>query len=303
MDRLELLKAGTGQTITFKPQQGRASATPTVAIVDDTGTTLTAASAANVTLDVVNTTVSTANSAGDISIELTSVANINVRQSYILTSTLGKVEEVRVAAVDSVNSLVYFDEPLEHVYAATSMFEGFWFVYAVQTADVAALDDGKRARALYTAGGVQCNLDIGFDVCLTPLPNVLTVEFVKQHRPDVMAQEHSETLGSDLEDLRDAAMNAVRRAIRSHDTGWRPALLKTPEDVVAWALLELDKLCQRNGINVVRGVDGIEALEYIDNELSSTRRQCLASLQFMDLSDDDSKSADEVKPLRMNLVR
>jgi hypothetical protein len=88
MARLEVVKDVAGQRVYFYPQEGRPSATPSVEIKDEAGSTITAAATTNVTQDTVNTTVSTANAIGDDSVILADVTAIAHRGSYLLTNSL-----------------------------------------------------------------------------------------------------------------------------------------------------------------------------------------------------------------------
>jgi hypothetical protein len=304
MDRLDVVKGVSGQRVWFYPQEGRPTATPTVLIKDEYGTTVTAESTTNVTLDTVSTTLSASAAIGDVTVTLTATTDIEVGVSYLLTSTLGEKEWVRVRSVNSSTKVVTLDESLRCAYAATSTFVSTRFYRTLSTAEVASLAELYRARAVYAVSGFTYILEIPFDVVLTPLPNLLTVELVKKHRPDVMELEHSETRGTDYQDLRESAWNNVREGIREHASGWRPALVRTPEGLEKWGLAELDLLLQMNGVEVLRKWDPERAILHLETRITLAKEKALAGLAFLDKNENDVIEPEtETRPLRMRFIR
>jgi hypothetical protein len=303
--RLEVIKAISGQRIYFYPQQGRPSATPSVEIKDQYGSTVTASATSNVTQDSVNTTVSVAGAKGDTSLTLASVSGIEFRKTYLITNSLLQTEWVRVYSVNSSTKVVEFDEPLEFTHDTSATFVSTMFYRTLQSGEVDSLEELYRARASYVVDSMTYVQEIPFDVVLTPLVNPLTVEYIKKRRPGVMRREPSSTRGSDLADLREAAWDEVMKGIRGHKDGWRPALLKTPDDIEQWALAEFDKLAWEAGITtVLRGEwAGIDAIEHLENKISRLANKSLVSLKFMDLSDDDSRADDEIEYQRPDFSR
>lgn len=302
MARLEIVKDIASQRIYFYPQEGRPSATPSVSIKDEAGTTITAASTTNVTQSTVNTTVSSASSINDTSLTLTAVTGIEVRQVYLVTNSVGQKEWVRVNSVNSSSKVVTLDEPLRYAHDTAATFVGTSFYRTLSTAEVATLNELYRARATYTVSSINYVVEIPFDVVLTPLNNPLTVEFIKVRRPDIMAYEPSETRGTDFLDFRTQAWERVKKGIRQ--AGWRPALLRTPEDVEDWAIAEFDLLCQRNGIKILRDWgDAEQAIRYLEEQITQAKNHSLSSLSFYDAQEDDSRSTDDERPLRMAFIR
>lgn len=301
--RIEVVKGVTGQRIYFQPQEGRPTSTPSVAIKDENGSTVTAASTTYVTQNTVNTTVATANAVGDTTLTLASIANIEYRKSYLITNSHLQTEWVRVVKVDSSNVQVTLDEPLEFEHDTSATFQSTEFYRTLQTAEVDSLKEMYRARASYVVGGITYTQEINFDVVLTPLVNPLTVEFVKIRRPDLMPREFSQTRGSDLQDIRDAAWDRVLKGIRANGDGWRPALLRTPEDVEEWALSEFDLMAFEAGLNTIaRKMDPVTAINYLKQERNEKRSHSLSMLRFMDFDEDDSPSEDEIDYRRPDLV-
>ena len=303
--RLEIVKGASSQRIYFYPQEGRPSATPSVQIKDQYGSTVTASSTSYVTQDTVNTTVSVAGAKNATSLTLTSVSGIEFRKSYLITNSLSQREWVRIYSINSSTKVVEFDEPLEFAHDISAPFVSTMFYRTLQSSEIDSLEELYRARASYVVNGITYIQEIPFDVVLTPLVNPLTVEYIKKRRPGIMRREPSSTRGSDLADLREAAWDEVMKGIRSHQDGWRPALLKTPDDIESWALAEFDKIAWENGIStVLRGEwSGIDAIEHLENKVSRLANKSLSSLKFMDFDDDDSRSDDEMEYKRPDFVR
>jgi len=301
--RLEVVKGVAGQRIYFYPQEGRPTATPTVELKDEGGSTIRAAASTYVTQDTTTTTVGTASLVGATSLILSAVTGVTVRSSYLVTNAIGQQEWIRVRSCNASTKAVEVDEPLEYAHdtAATLVATGFY--YTLQTSDVANLEELWRARATYTVGGLTYTQEVPFDVVLTQLRNPLTVEFIKYRRPDIMTLEFSQSRGSDFADFRSAAWDEVLRAIRGHDTGWRPALVRTPEDLEGWALAEFDVLAQSGGISILRGWDAERAVLHLESIRDERRGAALASLKFLDLDEDDSADEDEEQPARMDFIR
>lgn len=303
--RLEVIKDVSGQRVYFHPQEGRPSTTPSVQLKDQYGSTVTAASTSNVTQDTVNTTISVAGAKGDKSLTLASVSGVQFMGSYLVTNSLLQKEWVRVYSVNSSTGVVEFDEPLEFAHDTSATFVSTSFYRTLQLAEVDSLEELYRARASYVVDGETYVQEIPFDVVLTPLVNPLTVEYLKKRRPGIMRREPSSTRGTDLADLREAAWDEVMKGIRGHADGWRPALVKTPDDIEKWALMEFDRIAWENGITtVLRGEwSGIDAVEYLDGRVSRARHNSLSSLKFMDFSDDDSRADDEIEYKRPDFLR
>lgn len=302
MPRLEFAQNVASQRLYFYPPEGRPTSTPSVAIKDSGGSTITAAATTNVTLDAVSTTVSVASSVGDDNLTLTTAASIDWRVTYLVTNSIGQKEWVRVKSCNATTKVVYFDEPLRYAYDTAATFVGTRFYRTLQTAEVDELVELYRARATYVVGGLNYVMEIPFDVVMTPLSNPLTVETLKKWHPDIMSYEPTESRGTDFADIREQAWDEVKRAIRQR--GWRPGLLRTPEDVEAWAVSEFDLIAQKNGIKVLRDVPGLEAVEYLERERNKRRDYSCSTLSWMEKTpEDDALSSDEEDPLRMDLVR
>lgn len=303
--RQELTKGVTGQKIWFYPQEGRPSATPTVEIFGSGGSSSSLVAAANtyVTQSTCNTALSVAASAGAKSITLAATTGIEWRKTYLITNALGQMEWVRPMSINTSTKVVTLDEPLEFAHAiTTTTFQGTSFYYTAQTAVVADLGELYRARAVYTAGGQQYKSEVAFDVVLVPLVNPLTVEFLQKRRPGIMSMEGSSTRGSDFADAREVAWDRVMKAIRKAGTEphqWRPALLKTADDVEEWASAELDLQLWNQGVDVLTGDwDPERAQIHLEDRCRAERDKALSSLQWMDNDDDDGRADDEIRPSR-----
>lgn len=309
MPRLEIRKDATTERIYFRPSEGRPSSTPTVAI-RETGSDLVASSTDNVTQDTVNTTVATASSASAKQLELADVSGIETYQThppgargmYLVTNSSGQKEWVRVKSVSSGDSTVDVTEPLAFAYDTAATFVSTMFYYTVQAAQTANLKELLIARATYTVDSIVYVMDVPFDVVLIPLHNPLTAEFVHRKHPGLPAGEHASTYGSDFWDLRQAAWDRVCQGIRDACPGaklgeaWRPAMVRSPGDLEQWALAEFDYIVQKEGIDVLKGVEPLEAIEHLKLERTETKNAALATLRFMDINEDESMSGDEAAP-------
>jgi hypothetical protein len=315
MDRLDVIKGITGQRVYFYPQEGRPTATPSVAILDEYGTTITAASTTGVTLDPVSTTISAAASKGVLSITLTSVAGVEVcvpeapgPAIYLLLGADGYQQRVRLTSLNTSTKIATLEEPLEHDFASAASFLGIRFYRTLSAAEVSTLRELCRARATYAANGLNYQSDVTYDVVLVPLPNPLTYHALKDRRPDLAAQESAATRGSDFATFRRQAWDQVRKGIRKAclpDEGrGRPALLRTPDDVEEWGWAEFDLIAHRNGIKVLhRDWSGPEAMEHLEGRISRLKAESLASMAFYDIDEDDSRGDDDIRPMPMDLIR
>jgi len=305
---IDVIKAVAGQKVWIYPDEGRPTALPTVMIKDEYGNTVTAATTSNVTQDTVNTTPSTAGSVGDITLALTTVVGIEWRKSYLITNSLGQHEWVRVLAINSSTKVVTLDEKLEYAHDTLATFQGCGFCRTLQTAEVASLAETQRVHASYVVGGVTYNREVNYDVVLTPIHSPLTVEFLKKRRPDIMAQEHAQTLGTDYADLREVAWDKILSAIRMHQYDppyrWRPSLVRTPSDLDAWAMAELDFLLWDNGVDVLHGDwDPQAAVEELRDRIRAAKAHSLSGIRWIDYDEDDSESNEERQRQRPDCTR
>lgn len=307
--QIEIVKDTLGQRIYFYPQEGRPDSTPTVEIKDKYGSTISDASTDYVTLDPVNTTLASASSKNDTTMTLTSVSGVAVGKSYLATNSLQQREWLRVYAVNSSTNQITLDEKLEFDHDDATTFQSTFFYRELQDHEVSTLERLQRARGVYSVNSQEYTEEINYSVVLTPLINPLTVEFVKRRRPSIMPRESSQTRGSDYLDLRDTAFDIVKKAIRKKGSGqknsknYAPALIRSPEDLEEWCLAELDILLQRDGLQMLPGWDPQAALEHLEDRAMRLRNSSLASLQWIDLTQDDAPSSSELTPKVPHLMR
>jgi hypothetical protein len=301
--RLEVQLDQTGQKVWFYAPEGRPSATPTAAVLakDFSSSVDRAAADTYVTQETTNTTSNGATAVGAKSMTLDAVTGIEWRKSYTITNALSQVERVRVNAIDALT--ITFDEPLEFAHADEAAFQGTGFYYTLQAGDVDTLGEGYRIRFTYTVDSLQHIVDVPFDVVKVPLVNPLTVDFMKTRLPGITGMEGSESVGTDFADLRGAAWDRVCKAIRNAGTEphhWRPALLKTPDDVEEWALAEFKLLLWSDaGVDVLTGDwDPQQAQEHLEQRVRVEKEQALNSLEWMDADDNDSRDDDEQRASR-----
>lgn len=304
--RLEVLQDSTTSRVWFYPTEGRAAATPSVAIYDDNGSAITAAATTSVTLSTANTTVAVASSEGDQSVTLAAVTGVEVGQTYLMTSALGQTEWVTVRGVNSSTKLVNLDERLEYDYGTTSTFVGCYFYRTLSATETKTLRQGARAIATYTVAGIAHERREYFDIVLVQVHSPLTVAFVKKYLPDIMPREHSQTRGSDYSGLRDAAwermQNAIRQFSREQDE-YRPALNRTPEFLDEWALDEFKLLAFNAGVkSIMRDIEPTEALRTLERNVNLSRDKCLATCSW-DKNEDDIITDKEALQPRMDLIR
>jgi hypothetical protein len=302
MDRIEVTKALASQKIYFRAPEGRPSATPSVGTADRGGSALTAAATTYVAIDPVNTTLSAGASAGASTLTLTSVTGIRKGATYRIQNTTDPYEDVRVIGINSSTKVVTLDEPIEHTYIATDTFLSTEFYYTLQTADVASLAELNIATATYTVTGyTPAPIVIAFDVVLHPLINPLTRDRIASRWPDLCAQEWDEQRGEDFERQRTDAWDRVKNGLRQK--GFRPACVVTPEDLFEWGMAELALILQEGGIEVVRGLDNYQALEYLLQKRNSEKAAALSAISFYDEDEDAALGEGESKPLRMSMIR
>lgn len=298
--RAEVIKAEASQRLYFRASEGRPTSTPTVGIKNEGGGVISAAAATNVTQSAVNTTVATSGAAGDRSLTLTDGTGVVVGDSYLLVSTKGEREWVRVIAY--LSNVVTLDEPLEYAHLSASTFASCDFYYTLQTADVASLAERMQATTSYVVGGITHTQRILFDVVLHALPNPLTAAVLKASSPDLGLAEWAEQRGSDYDRQRTAAWEAVCLALRQN--GRRPALVVDVEDLKAWALAELALQLQRAGVRVRRDLDPIDAIADLKEARTRERDAALGALSWYDETEDESIGGDEeIHPMRLDFVR
>lgn len=300
--RLELVKDVTGQQVWFWPQEGRPTATPSVSIKDEAGSTITAAATTYVTQDTVNTTTSASASKGDRTVTLTAVTGLVAGRTYLLTNTLHQSQWVTVKDWNDSTKVVTLEERLVCACASTSTFVGTGFYRTLQAAEVSVLRELMRCRASYAVGGLTYTAEVNFDVVKTPLVNPLTARLVHDRHPDIFPEEHEQTAGSRFQVLRESAWDNVCKAIRRH--GWRPGLIRTPDDLESWALAEFRCLAWADGIGVLKGGwDPLEGMNHLEGKRVSAETYSLSSVRFYDRNEDDSKADDEDQRLELDLVR
>lgn len=288
MDRQEFIYQGTSQALWFDAAEGRPSATPTVAVQDSGGLTLSAAADTNVTQDTVNTTISASSSVGDKSLTLTSVSGVVVGRSYLITNSLSQKERVRVVGINSSTKVVTLDSALGYDYASTNTFVSTLFYYTLQTADVATLDDNFVAIATYVVSSQTYKQRMLYDVVRYPTPNVITVEGMRNRWPDISRQEPAEEVGEDFARIRAIVWDDQRRELRQ--LGRRPSLIVSATDLETWAYAKLALYLQRNGVKVIRSLEQLDALQMLQQEVEQAKRDALSALTWYDEDDDQSLS-------------
>ena len=291
--QLEFIKDQASQRIYFKAREGRPSTTPSVTIKDRYGSTLHGPATTYVTQDPVATTLSQNATAGSREVSLTSVASLRLNQEIRLTATDGRYEDV---IVKSLTNPVQLGEDLALGYASGNSAESCEFYYTLQSGDVDTLGEHFVATASYSVTGAINTFPVvlRFDVVLHGLTNPLTRSFLGDIYPDLFSQEYDEQPGEDYQPQRDEAWNRVRRQLRRF--GRRPAMIVGSSDLADWALAELEYLLHKGGIQVVRGLEGEEALEHLVDELKAKRSEALSSLQFLDANEDEARDDDSAQP-------
>jgi hypothetical protein len=81
-------------------------------------------------------------------------------------------------------------------------------------------------------------------------------------------------------------------------------MIRSPEDLTAWALNEFLLLAHNSGVNVLTGEwEAFEAQEHLEGKAAKSKSRALSSIDWIDLDEDDSISADEMKPLALTFIR
>ncbi|MBT9557899.1 MAG: hypothetical protein IV100_17820 [Myxococcales bacterium] len=203
------LALDVGGSIVFEPPEiGRPSAA-TVSIHSPAGTQLTAPS---VTIDPVNTTLSSAASAGATTLSVASASNIAARRRYLVIDSDGEREWVRVRSI-SGTTVTLFD-PIENALSSGSTFQGCRLTATAAAAACPVLDEGYEARWVYTIGSVESKAQTRFDVVRSPWPTVIgSSEGLKTYARHLVspAREGGQGLGW-LDDI-EKATQMVRRDI------------------------------------------------------------------------------------------
>ncbi len=141
MRHLELIFKLTGQSIYFDVPEGRPTATPTVQVFLSTNTddgVTEAATTGSVSLDSVNTTLSSGASAGANTLVVASATGITRGRRYLITDTDGDQEWIEVIALSGTT--VTTRQPLVNNYASSSTFVGTRISIAISDSWVSDLN-------------------------------------------------------------------------------------------------------------------------------------------------------------------
>lgn len=302
MDRVEVVKSQASQKLWFRAPEGRPTATPTVGIVDSGGTTITAAATTYVTQDTVNTTLSATAAALSRTMTLTAVTGIRVDATYRVKNALSQFEDVRVIAINASTKVVTLDEPTQYAYASADTFQSCEYYYTLQSGDVDELGEMFVATGTHSVtGSVTQPLIVPFDVVLHPLNNPLTVDRVKSRWPDIMSQEFDEQRGEDFSRQRADAWDRVKSALRK--AGKRPACIVSVDDLFEWGMAELALVLQEGGVDVIRGLEPQQALEYLLAKRNNEKQMALNSLAYYDADEDAALEEEERKQPMIHMVR
>lgn len=173
-----LIARNVGGTLeAYAPQ--RPDASPTVVIVNQSGGTEVASTAA--TLDSVDTTLSEGADEGTDTVTVTSASSITVGRRYLISGQNARSEVVEVAQLDGTS--VSLASPLVYDHPNTSDFEGTRLTYDL-TSSVADLEEENwRAEFSWAVSAVaQAPLVVEFTVTRHPIYNPAAI-------PDLFAVE------------------------------------------------------------------------------------------------------------------
>jgi len=316
MDRAEIIKDQSGQTLTFIAREGRPSATPTVGIKDKGGTILSAAADTNVAIKTTDTTLTAAAAIGDETVTLDAVTGLELGGSYRMVNAINQVEWISVKGWDTSSKVVTLRSPLMYSFATDrggsdyGDFQSTEFTYTLQTADYDTLRELNVATATYTVDNVVHRIRRAFDCVITPLDNPLTVSRMYQRWPDLARQEHDERRGEDYLGQREDAWSTIKRRIRQQSTEtrerwgkrkkWRPAMIVDISDFFEAAMAQLRLVLHLEGIAVDRDRPTREQLlDAVSEELTLAMK----TVSWLDLTEDESISEGEEVRLELDLVR
>ena len=292
----------TGGTLSFEPT---VRSRPTAA----TCTLITPAAASlatpTVTIDPVNTVVSTAATAGGLELVLDDVDDIVARRYYVLVSADGEVAQVRVRQVRTADTTVVLFSPLRFDVAEDSEFFGTRLTAPVTDDDAATLGEGYEARwVVTTPEGVE-NYVTRWDVARSPWPaDLVTPSDLERFAGPLLSVEvqGSDTYGLAFLDEIESAEEGVRTDVL--EQGRRPSLFrsfaafKTP--VMERVLLDMSYMGR--GIPAVDQNDPQSYRQMREQRYARAFSQALAITKDYDA--DESGTADAAEgAARMQVLR
>ena len=304
MERQEFALDRVGQRLGFFADEGRPSATPSVAIADSSGAVITAGATTYVTQSAVNTTIAASVAAGAESLVVTSATGINVGDRYLMTNKVPQTEWIEVESIASTTIGLTRPLALDYTTLATNygLFQSTEWYYTLQAADYAALLEMAMATATYAVGGLTYSQRLVFDVVRVPLTNPLTADALTDRWPDIWRQEPDEHRGSLYARQRATAWRIVKQRIRQHANAagqWRPAMVFDPSDLMEFGFAVLKRELHLGGVEVDKDQPTRADL---DSEVERERAAAFSAIT-LDLDEDGGQGSGEIPRHELDFIR
>ncbi len=162
------IQLDVGGTLTLYPTETGRPSSATVTLVSASGASLATPS---VTIDAVNTTVSTNASEGAESLTLTSASGVTARRHYVVVCDDGERLTVRVRAIRG--SVVDLYSPLPRDVDSTSTFYGTMMTAPVTAGVATPIAAGLEARWIFTTDSIVRRVNTRWSVVRSVWPELL----------------------------------------------------------------------------------------------------------------------------------
>lgn len=245
---IQQVRHDVGGTLVFDPSQSGTPSTATAAVYNPSGAVhITPAPA--VIIDSVNTTLSHTEAAGQLTVRLTSAANVEVGRYYSITSADGAVYWVRVASISS-NTVTLF-ELLPRTFAAGDTFQGNRLEVDISAAAATPLDEGYELRLSYVIDTETYFSNVTFDVVRSPWPQTILAPWQFRQLVPNLAGGWLERTEADGLQFADEIANATERVREDIiDRGFRPDLFRSFECFRRVIALRVCMQWAEDGVNI-----------------------------------------------------
>ena len=218
-------------------EHGQPSGAAALTIYTSGSSELTGSWPASVSLDAAAGTAQSAASAGaqSLTVDTGEAATFTVGRTYLATSTLGQIVQLKIKGVDTSAETLYLEQPLAFALAAGSTLAGHRYAYSLTTTHTATRRRRVRARWTYTAASVTRTADQYFDIVREPFDLHIRESDLEEHDP--YWGEYAGGSGR-WRSLLSGALGDLERALSAHQL--YPDLLRDREmarDALCFAVL------------------------------------------------------------------
>lgn len=282
-----------GGTLVFEPTTRLRPSAATLTLVTPAAATL---ATPTVTIDPVNTTLSTAAVEGDLDIVLTSVTGVAARRYYVLTTASGEVARVRVRSVVASTKTVTLFSPLRFDAASASTFFSTRMTAPVTAGNAATLGEGYEARwSVTTSEGTQVDTT-RWDVVRSAWPHdLVTPADLERFAGPLLTTEiqGADSWGLAFLDEIETATEGVKVDIL--EQGRRPSLFRSFASFKAPVMerVLLDMSYMGRAVPAIDQNDPQSYRQMREQRYSRALAQALATTKDYDL--DESGTADSVE--------